>query len=74
MARPGRGPRRPSACGVGRFDGAYRRVPWEGHFRDYRVRGGMRVPSYGEVGWYEGDRLELVWRGSLLDVEYELGR
>jgi hypothetical protein len=57
----------------GRFDQAYSQVPWEGHFRDYRSRGGMRVPSYGEVGWYEGETLELVWKGNLIDVQYLLG-
>jgi hypothetical protein len=62
-----------SAGRFGRFDGAYKQVPWEGHFGDYQVRGGMRVPSYGEVGWYEGETLQLVWRGNLLDVQYQLG-
>jgi hypothetical protein len=57
----------------GRFDGAYKQVPWEGHFRDYQVRGGVRVPSYGEVGWYEGETLQLVWRGNLFDAQYQLG-
>lgn len=58
----------------GRFDGAYRQVPWEGHFRDYQIRGGVRVPSYGEVGWYEGETLHLVWKGNLIDLQYQLGR
>lgn len=57
----------------GRFDQAYSRIPWEGHFRDYQSRGGMRIPSYGEVGWYEGETLELVWKGNLIDVQYRLG-
>ena len=57
----------------GRFDQAYSRVPWEGHFHDYQSRGGMRIPSYGEVGWYEGQTLELVWKGNLIDAQYRLG-
>jgi hypothetical protein len=57
----------------GRFDQAYSQVPWEGHFRDYQSRGGMRIPSYGEVGWYEGETLELVWKGNLIDVQYRPG-
>jgi hypothetical protein len=57
----------------GRFDGEYKQVPWEGHFRDYQIRQGMRIPMYGEVGWYEDDTLNLVWKGNLLDVQYQLG-
>ncbi|MDI5932826.1 hypothetical protein QLQ84_03405 [Halomonas sp. LN1S58] len=56
----------------GRFDGEYRRVPWEGHFRDYQVQGGMRVPGYGEVGWHDGGTLQLVWKGRITEVQYEL--
>ena len=57
----------------GIFDGVYKQVPWEGHFRDYQVREGMRVPMYGEVGWYDDGTLHLVWKGDLIDVQYELG-
>ena len=57
----------------GRFDGEYKQVPWEGHFRAYQIREGMRIPMYGEVGWYEDETLNLVWKGDLLDVEYQLG-
>lgn len=56
----------------GRFNGVYKQVPWEGHVRDYQIRGGMRVPSYGEVGWYEGETLQLVWKGNLIDAQYKL--
>ena len=38
----------------GTFDGGYKQVPWEGHFRRYARRDGMLVPSEGEVGWYSG--------------------
>lgn len=55
----------------GRFDGEYREVPWEGHFRDYQIQAGMRVPAYGEVGWYGKGSLQLVWKGTLLEVQYE---
>lgn len=53
------------------FDGRYKQVPWEGHFRDYQVQAGMRVPLYGEVGWYIDGVLEIVWKGDLVDVRYE---
>lgn len=56
----------------GNFDGGYKQVPWEGHFRDYQIRSGMRIPLYGEVGWYVDETLELVWKGSLIGVHYEM--
>ncbi len=56
----------------GRFDGEYKRVPWEGRFRDYRVLTRMRIPMYGEVGWYEEGVLRLVWQGHLLEARYEM--
>ena len=57
----------------GSFDGGYKQVPWEGRFRDYQVLAGMRVPLYGEVGWYVDGTLQIVWKGDLIDVQYELG-
>jgi hypothetical protein len=36
----------------GRFDGAYAKIPWEGHFSGHHRRNGLLVPLYGEVGWY----------------------
>lgn len=55
----------------GRFHGAYKQVPWEGHFRDYRSWSGMRVPRYGEVGWHEGGSLQLVWKGNVFEALYD---
>ena len=57
----------------GRFDGGYKRVPWEGHFRRYEVRARMRVPTHAEVGWYETGAWQAVWKGDPVDVRYELG-
>lgn len=57
----------------GSFDGEYRQVAWEGHFRDYEERAGMRVPAYGEVGWYEEGTLGLVWKGQIIEARYEVG-
>ena len=56
----------------GRFDGAYRQAPWEGHFRNYQTKAGMRVPRYGEVGWYDNGTLQLVWKGNIVESQYEL--
>lgn len=58
----------------GHFDGAYREAPWEGHFRDYILHSGMRVPRHGEVGWYDNGELRLVWEGSVIDLHYEFER
>lgn len=55
----------------GRFDGGYRQVAWEGHFKDHRVVDGVRVPGYGEVGWYEGKTWQPVWRGRLGQIRFE---
>lgn len=55
----------------GRFDGVYQQVPWEGHFRHYQATEGMRVPRYGEVGWYDNGTLQLVWKGDIIEVQYE---
>ncbi|MCG6872594.1 MAG: hypothetical protein LJE84_09910, partial [Gammaproteobacteria bacterium] len=55
----------------GRFDGGYRKVAWEGIFRDYAVRSGVRVPGYGEVGWYDTGPWHSVWKGTLLDIRFE---
>lgn len=53
----------------------YERIPWEGRFRDYQTRDGMRVPLHGEVGWYDEDGgLQVVWRGRITNFTYELSR
>lgn len=55
----------------GKFDGEYKQVPWQGHFLDYQVQEGMRVPLYGEVGWYDNGTLQLVWKGDVITAQYE---
>ncbi len=54
----------------GRFSGRYAQVPWEGHFSDYTRLNGVLVPAMGEVGWYRGGQLRIVWRGKV--VNYQL--
>jgi hypothetical protein len=49
----------------GTFAGGYAQVPWEGHFRDYRMRDGMFVPTEGEVGWYVEQEWRAVWKGRM---------
>ncbi|MBC8006675.1 MAG: hypothetical protein H7X76_01360 [Prolixibacteraceae bacterium] len=58
----------------GSFDGGYKQVPWEGHFRNYEERGGIVVPSEGEVGWYSEGEWRPVWKGRIAQAEYELAR
>ena len=55
----------------GRFHDGYQRVPWEGHFRYYEVRAGMRVPTFGEVGWYDSEEWQPVWKSNLIHIAYE---
>ena len=47
----------------GKFGDEYRQLPWEGHFRDYELADGLRSPREAEVGWHDGSRLDLVWKG-----------
>lgn len=55
----------------GTFDGGHKQVPWEGHFRNYVNRGGMLVPTEGEVGWYIAGEWRSVWKGMITDSHYE---
>jgi hypothetical protein len=49
---------------------SYRMTPWEGRFSDYRQHQGLRVPFKGEVGWHTDDRLDIVWRGEVTQLDY----
>jgi hypothetical protein len=53
----------------GKFPDGYRQAPWEGHFRDYRDRNGVVVPTEGDVGWYKDGQWHAVWRGSVTAYE-----
>ncbi len=53
----------------GTFAGGYRQVAWEGHFRDYRDRGGVIVPTEGDVGWYVNNEWRAVWKGTITSFE-----
>lgn len=46
-------------------------TPWEGRFRDYRLLGGMRVPTQGEVGWHVDGRFRPYWRGRTEHATYD---
>jgi hypothetical protein len=55
----------------GSFDGGYKRVPWEGKFRNYSRRNGVLVPTEGEVGWYTDGQWQSVWRGTVVSASME---
>jgi hypothetical protein len=56
----------------GLFEGVYKQNVWEGHFSDYVLaKGGMRIPRKGEVGWYHGDKLNIVWKGEIIEAIYK---
>lgn len=48
----------------------YIKTPWEGRFLNYTIQGGMSVPTYGEVGWYESGVRQVVWKGNINDVQF----
>lgn len=53
----------------GTFGGRYHQRPWDGHFRNYQDRGGIRVPLEGDVGWYVEGAWHAVWRGTITSFE-----
>jgi hypothetical protein len=57
----------------GTFPEGYRQVPWEGHFREYRERDGIVVPSGGEVGWHVAGQWRAVWNGRITDYRVRSG-
>lgn len=46
-------------------------TPWEGRWSGYERRGGMLVPSAGEVAWIVDGRRRPYWRGRIISLEYE---
>jgi hypothetical protein len=57
----------------GTFPGGYRQIPWEGHFREYRNRDGVFVPTEGDVGWYVDKEWRDVWKGRIIAFESQTG-
>ena len=53
-------------------DGTAEARPWRGYWRDYAERGGMWVPTRGEVAWVHPDEGEVsYWRGQLHTFAYD---
>ena len=51
----------------GRFGRVYSQRAWEGHFRDYDLVDGIRIPTTADVGWYVDGQWEPVWIGTVRD-------
>jgi hypothetical protein len=49
-------------------------TPWQGHFWNYEVRGGMLVPIDGEVAWLPPEGEKPYWRGHISETVYEFAR
>lgn len=47
-------------------------TPWQGRFFDYGDRGGMLIPSRGEVGWLLPEGPQVYWRGRITEAVYEV--
>lgn len=46
-------------------------TPWEGRWRRYEVRHGMRIPLEGEVAWMLPQGPRPYWRGRIRSLRYE---
>jgi hypothetical protein len=46
-------------------------LPWEGHWSDYQVRGGMTVPMTGEVAWIRLEGRKSYFVGSVTSLTHE---
>ena len=56
----------------GLFDGQYVQHPWEGHFRKYEIRDGIKIPTEAEAGWHLPDGWWLFWKGRITEIDFEL--
>ncbi len=50
--------------------GTYVPTPWEGIFRSYEDRGGLRIPTEGEVAWIVDGERRPYWRGRTTEIRY----
>jgi hypothetical protein len=60
-----------------RADGRYRQeddayAPWTGHFREYRVRNGVLVPTEAAVEWDPPAGEGTYWRAEIESIEYDV--
>jgi hypothetical protein len=52
----------------------YVSTPWQGSFRGYEKRSGMRIPLEGEVAWLRPDGPLPYWRARISDMSYDFAR
>jgi hypothetical protein len=45
-------------------------TPWQGRWRNYEMREGMRVPTEGEAAWLLPSGAKLYWRGRAIGLDY----
>jgi hypothetical protein len=55
----------------GRFSEGLDQRPWEARFSEFHPRQGLLVPRGSEAGWYCDDEWTAVWRGTLVEADYE---
>ena len=48
-------------------------LPGQGRFSRYEERGGMRIPTAGEVEWLLPEGPEVYWRGEITNIDFEYG-
>ena len=53
------------------LNGAIVMTPWEARVFDFQRRGGMLVPTAGEVAWLAPEGRMPYWRGSVTSIEYQ---
>ena len=49
-------------------------TPWEGRWSKYERRGGMCIPTEGEVAWVLAEGPNTYWRGRITSIHYEFQR
>ncbi len=54
--------------------GAVIPTPWEGRWRYYALRYGMRIPIEGEVAWMLPEGPKPYWRGRITKLSYEFAQ
>lgn len=54
-----------------KLKGGYKKAPWKGLFSDPFIVDGMRLPRRGEVFWQINGLWESVWKGEVLEANFE---